>query len=158
MLFRSDLTPSACQNCHGPYAHTQDPRLRAFANFHTARMYCETCHLQPKEKSTQVAFGWYNGKEILAEGTPPTLKDTLVTYRVKDEMKVPLLMKDGSFDSRFKIVMTKRQCQVCHYGEGDLPKPDFKALGYDEDQIYKLTNSKALGMLIKRNIFYFYSF
>ncbi len=159
MFLNEDLTPSNCQNCHGSFPHTKNVRLRAFANLHASKLYCETCHLEPGNSSQAISYAWYNGDK-LQEPEPDVMLsglEALVSYVIEDGKKRPLFMEKDSLNPEWRISLSGRACQVCHFGEGKYVI-DFRSLGYDEEQVYNLNNSKALGMLIKRKTFYFYAF
>ena len=99
MKVESDDT-NLCIRCHGAVPHDKAKSIRAFLNMHAFYVACETCHIQPKEDSSQKwVFRWYDKSEGNVISNPPGLtsddKSMYGNYGAK--IAPGRLLSDGTF-------------------------------------------------------------
>lgn len=168
---------SICLNCHSPFPHIKDTKVRAFNNQHYKYLTCESCHFNSTE------YEWYDfetdnsitryekyglnekvenkqlNKNYISKISPKTLPRNFLFYNEDsfDKYKSSINSKNSDNYNKFRKLAeanlaTAKTCINCHSIDSSFP---WENLGFNDSKISQMNNNAIVNMITKYDTFHF---
>jgi len=165
-----------CLNCHSPFPHEKDIKVRAFNNQHYKYLTCESCHTNGND------FEWFDfeidnsitridnyGLEInknnsnninyISKISQKNINNNFIKYNDPSIQKLKTSIKSKNDDNYNKLravaeknLTTAKTCNDCHNKNSEFP---WVKLGFSPDKINQMKNNSIVNMITKYDTFHF---